>query len=389
MSDADGSALEVAPDEEQEVTKLELFFDLVYVFAVSQLSGHLLEHLSWRGALETLVLLLAVFGMWAFTTYESTMVLSRHRRSQLVLLAVMVLGLVMNASIGEAFEDSPWTFVVPMLVIQYGRTLVTRSYDAYPALRNHRSAMLVWFTLSGIPWIGGAIAAPEHRLWWWLIAVGIDVLGMRTYHPVPGIDRSSLGEVGFDMAHQIERCRLFLIICLGEAILTTGSAMIRGLHHPLAIATGMLSMVVIMCIWALPFGWDSYIDRYVEGNRQERSPLASGALVTEGQQVLVIGQVALAVGAELAIDEPGEPLPIAATAVLFGGVALCTLTLWAFLANFTDKHIWVPLVTSAAACLVCGAVVVLAHAPGIAAMGLLSAVMLLTCWRYSRVITAL
>ena len=69
--------LEAAPGEEQEVTKIELFFDLIYVFAISQLSEHLLEHRTWRGAGETLVMALAMFVIWSFTAYESTMVLAR------------------------------------------------------------------------------------------------------------------------------------------------------------------------------------------------------------------------------------------------------------------------------------------------------------------------
>jgi len=55
------------------VSPLELFFDLVFVFAVSQLSHHLLDHLSWRGAAETLVPLIAVFGIWSGTSFEATL----------------------------------------------------------------------------------------------------------------------------------------------------------------------------------------------------------------------------------------------------------------------------------------------------------------------------
>ena len=56
------------------VSPIELFFDLVFVFAISQLSHHLLQHLTWRGAAETTVLLLAVFSVWAYTTFEATVV---------------------------------------------------------------------------------------------------------------------------------------------------------------------------------------------------------------------------------------------------------------------------------------------------------------------------
>jgi low temperature requirement protein LtrA len=58
--------------EKDEVSPLELFFDLVFVFAVSQLSHHLLEHLTWRGAAETLVMLIAVFSVWSYTSFEAT-----------------------------------------------------------------------------------------------------------------------------------------------------------------------------------------------------------------------------------------------------------------------------------------------------------------------------
>ena len=58
------------------MTFLELFFDLVWVFAISQLSEHLLEHRTWRGAGETLVMALAMFVIWSFTAYESTIILT-------------------------------------------------------------------------------------------------------------------------------------------------------------------------------------------------------------------------------------------------------------------------------------------------------------------------
>jgi low temperature requirement protein LtrA len=55
------------------VSPLEPFFDLVFVFALTQLSHHLLDHLIWRGAAETLILLIAVFGIWSDTSFEATL----------------------------------------------------------------------------------------------------------------------------------------------------------------------------------------------------------------------------------------------------------------------------------------------------------------------------
>ena len=57
--------------ESEAVSQLELFFDLVFVFALTQLSHHLVDHLTWRGAAETLVLLVAVFTVWSYTSFEA------------------------------------------------------------------------------------------------------------------------------------------------------------------------------------------------------------------------------------------------------------------------------------------------------------------------------
>jgi low temperature requirement protein LtrA len=83
------------------VSPLELFFDLVFVFAVSQLSHHLLDHLSWRGAAETLVLLIAVFGIWSGTSFEATLLHIARSQARWLLLAVMLVGLFMNAAMLE------------------------------------------------------------------------------------------------------------------------------------------------------------------------------------------------------------------------------------------------------------------------------------------------
>src|SRR5215207_2694777 len=99
-----------ALDQHDEVTPLELFFDLVFVFAVSQLSHHLLAHLSWRGAAETLVMLRAVYAVWYSTSWAATMIPAHQPRTQWMILSVMLLGLFMNASVTRAFTTSGWAF---------------------------------------------------------------------------------------------------------------------------------------------------------------------------------------------------------------------------------------------------------------------------------------
>lgn len=104
--------------EEQEVSPLELLFDLVFVLGVSQLTRHLVVRHTWRGAAEALVLYLPVFAVWAYTSWAATLYSPRHRGAPWMMVAVMAAGLFMNASLTRAFADSEWVFVLAFLAIQ-------------------------------------------------------------------------------------------------------------------------------------------------------------------------------------------------------------------------------------------------------------------------------
>ena len=88
---------------EQRVTPLELFFDLVYVFAITQLSHLLLDHLTVGGTLETLFLLLAVWWAWVYTTWVTNWFDPDRLPVRLMLVAVMLASLVMSVAIPDAF----------------------------------------------------------------------------------------------------------------------------------------------------------------------------------------------------------------------------------------------------------------------------------------------
>ena len=163
--------------QREAVSPLELFFDLVFVFAVSQLSHHLLAHLSWRGAAETLVLLIAVFGIWSGTSFEATLLNIGRSQARWLLLAVMLAGLFMNAAIADAFEIGGWAFVIPLLVIQAGRSILMVVAAATRMLREHYARLLCWIMASAPLWIVGAISDAESRLVWWAGAAAIDLAG--------------------------------------------------------------------------------------------------------------------------------------------------------------------------------------------------------------------
>ena len=77
-------------EQKYVVSPLELLFDLVFAFAISQLSQHLFTHLSWRGGAETLVMLIAIFASWFTTSWSATLIRVDQSRTRWLILAVML-----------------------------------------------------------------------------------------------------------------------------------------------------------------------------------------------------------------------------------------------------------------------------------------------------------
>src|SRR3954462_12632136 len=88
---------------EQRATTLELFYDLVFVFAVTQVSHHLLGDLTWRGAGQSLLLLLVVWWSWNYTTWVTNELDPESPVVRLLMIALMLASLLMAAAIPEAF----------------------------------------------------------------------------------------------------------------------------------------------------------------------------------------------------------------------------------------------------------------------------------------------
>ena len=322
------------PAPTREVAPLELFFDLVYVFAIGQLSGHLLQHLTWRGALETLVMLLAVFTVWVHTSFEATFFDITRRATQLSVLVGMGLGLFMNAGVSTAFSTGGLLFAISLVVIQIARGLVTSTLAPSPTLRVHYRRMLAWLVASAPFWLAGALAAPESRLWWWFAAVGIDVTGTLLAHPLPG-NRFPATGVPFDGAHMSERLRLFLIIALGEAVLTTGTAIATTPIDTSVILAGVVAFVVIAALWALYFGGAEQI---VEDHLARTcDPIRAARMGANGQYVVLAGLVAVAVGCELVVAHPLDHGTLTLGLLLFGGtLAYAAAQTWYL--QFTTRH---------------------------------------------------
>ncbi len=307
------------PDRKYEVTPLELFFDLVFAFALSQLSQHLFTHLSWRGGAETIVMLLAIFASWFTTSWSATIIRADQTRTRWMMLTVMLFGLFMNAAITRAFIVSGWAFVIPLLLIQLGRTVWTLINSTNPVLREHYFRTFLWLIASTPLWIAGAAVNAEARLIWWALAVGIDEVGRWLAHPIPG-RRLHSENVAFDADHMLERCRLFLLIALGETVFTTGGAIGAAPATLLTLGTGTFALAGTVGLWALSFGrTHRQVARHVE---KTADPIRTSRRAVNALLVMVAGLIAVAVANKEVIANPDGKTFFGLSLLLAGGPIL-------------------------------------------------------------------
>jgi low temperature requirement protein LtrA len=330
----------------RSVAPIELFFDLVYVFTVSQLSSGLIHDVSLRGIVETLVLTLAVMYAWFMTVWTSNWLDVERRPVQLMLLGLMFATLLMATSVtyafGSPFEelglggDRAGLFVIGYLAIQVGRTLFAVSAFRGHRLHQHFANAFTWEVGTGLIWVAGIFADGDARLALWAVAVLATYGGVIAGHPLPGHRSPFSSDSQIYAEHLLERFRLFFLIALGETVLTIGKAFVEvpvDLGRLLALAASFLGTVSL---------WWCYFHRSERvGIDAVRSAGDGSRLVAFGNYTLiamVIGIIGIAVGDELAIADPGfEETTAAMSALIFGGPAIFLLAQLVFFRQATGE----------------------------------------------------
>jgi len=309
-----------SPDEEQHASNLELFFDLVFVLAVTQVSHLLLPDLTWHGAGKSLLVLLVVWWAWNYTTWVTNMLDPDAIVVRLLVLAIMFASLVMAVAIPQAFGSRALLFAGAYVAIQVGRhaflTFVVADRDS--PQRQPAAHILTWFLASGVFWIVGALASGPARIVLWLVALGLDYVAPIVLYRVPGRPRLDPSAWEVETSHFAERFQLFVIIALGESIVLTGattSQLPLGAGRLAAFALAFLSTAAL---WWLYFS-------YVATIAQRRLELAtvSTTLARDGYTylhvVIVAGVIVAAVGNELVIKNPLGTLPANQLAAVVAG----------------------------------------------------------------------
>jgi low temperature requirement protein LtrA len=359
--------------ERQRATALELFFDLVFVFAITQVSHLLLDDLSWNGVGQALLALLVVWWAWNYTTWVTNELDPDSVAVRLLLIGLMLASLLMAVAIPQAFAERGLLFAGSYVAIQVGRhaflTFVTA--EARTIERERAGRILTWFVVAGVFWIAGGLADGELRWALWLVALAIDYAAPLALFWVPRRQHLASTTWQVETAHFAERFQLFVIIALGETIVLTGSTT-AGLDLDTAriVAFG-LAFLSTAALWWLYF---DYVARIAERRLElaaDRTTLARDAF-TYLHVAIVAGVILSAVGDELVIAHPTDVLPGAEVATVVAGPALYLLAHVALRLRMTGT-ISVKRLSGALACVAVGGVGT--FVPGLVVLALLVTVL--------------
>jgi low temperature requirement protein LtrA len=162
--------------ETQRAATLELFYDLVFVFTITQVSHLVLDHLTWVGAGQAAIVLLAVWWSWNYTTWATNELDPETNSIRLLLIALMLGSLLMAIAVPQAFGERGLLFAVAYLAIQVGRhTFLTFvAADRGSLEREQAGRILVWFLIAGVFWIAGGMVEGDSRVVLWLVALALD-----------------------------------------------------------------------------------------------------------------------------------------------------------------------------------------------------------------------
>ena len=304
------------------VTNVELFFDLVYVFAITQLSSYLLGSTTIGGAGRTALLLAMVWLAWMYTTWATNWLDPERMAARLLLVLLMLVSLAMSAALPRAFGD--WGIWVggAYALMQIGRTIFMVVALPPGPLRDNFQRILVWCVASGALAVAGGLVGGHARELLWLLAVGVDMLGSAFGFAVPGLGRSRTADWAIEGSHIAERCQAFILIVLGESIVIIG-ATLSGEDH--ATATSVAAFIVAftgsVALWWLYF--DRAADASTEVVTSSKDPGRLGRSAYHMiHPVMVAGVIVAAAGDEKILTHPSSTASAPSAWLILGGPAL-------------------------------------------------------------------
>ncbi|SFI15886.1 low temperature requirement protein A [Bradyrhizobium sp. Gha] len=360
----------IVPNQPSRVTNAELFFDLVFVFAVTQVSHTLLHHFTPSGAVEVTLLFLAVWWVWVYTAWVTNWLNPELTPVRILIFLMMLGGLVLSTTIPSAFDGRGLWFAIAYAVMQVGRTAfwLFATPRHRTAVRHNAIRILVWLCGSAVLWIVGGLAQGEERLWFWIAALAIEYVSPALRFWVPKLGFSSVEAWAVEGGHMAERCAGFIIIALGEAVVVNGATFAELDWTAANILAFVAALVGSIAMWWVYFhkgaeAGSERISKSAESGRLARlaytylhMPIVAGIILTAVSDELVLKHPSGHSDVRTIVSTIGGPLVFLVGTILFkhairgflqlshGIGIILLLALWWFAADLSP--LWLSVATS-------------------------------------------
>ena len=298
--------------EQRHPSSAELFFDLVFAGAVSQLAGLLQDHPNLGTLGRFAFFFVPVWWLWVQFAFYADRHESDDASHRTTLLIAIVLGVGLAASASRAVSGNPAGFVVAFAAMRGLQLLLySRARKHLPATRRLYSRYLACFGIGGALWVSSLPVSGPPRLAVWGAALAADAIGglgmLAPRHYVP-----------LNASHLAERFQLFVLIVLGESVARLISA---ATQRPWSVPLAVVLTAAVVTLATLWWAWIKSAD-----HRALDSPRAI-AWFAAANLPIVGGIAAASAGLHLAIlaADGASTIGIGPRAALYGGVSVCLL----------------------------------------------------------------
>jgi low temperature requirement protein LtrA len=300
--------------EEKRVSPLELFFDLVFVFALTQVTKLMSDNPTWEGLGQGMLVLAALWWAWGAYSWLTNYIAADEGKERLLMFAVMGAFLIAALAVPHAFNDDALVFAIAYAVARWLHIFIfaeaNDDVDAGMAIRRLARTAIPGPALLII---AGLVDEGTLRTVLWIVALAVDFFGPFVF-----------GVRGFRIAagHFAERFSLIVIIALGESIVAIGAGLTGELDAGI-IAAAVLGLIIACSQW-----W-AYFD-VVAVASERRFRRAQGDELTSIARdsysylhlPMIAGIILIALGIKKTVGHVDEPLKTVPAVALFGGIAL-------------------------------------------------------------------
>lgn len=335
----------VSPDD-QNVTFVELFFDLVFVFSVTQVVGLLHHEFNWLGLGQSILVFWLVWWAWTQFTWALNAADTTNDWVELGTLVATAVAFFMAVTLPDAFHGGAIWFALPYVLVRtIGLGLYIWVVWANPHQRAAVREFALWSTGGLLAVLAGALFEGTFQYWLWGLAILLDIVAANVGGQAEGWN--------LHPEHFAERHGLFVIIALGETLIVAASGVTGSEWSGSLLGVAILAVVLTCALW-----W-SYFPRVKPRLEHTMAALQGAEQSMMGRDVyslihfpMLCGVIAYAVAIEEAIAHPGEPLALAGRVALAAGLVLfvggIALALWRATGRFPLLRLLVSLLSAGA-----------------------------------------